>query len=736
MSRPLPALRPGAALLLLGLASAPVRAGGEGFSFRYEPSYDASDTTTTFPSGAEARSRASVLLQRYTLTFDKNLFPTLRFGVNGNYEWGLGSVESANAPPSESDSRQWILDARLTAGSPILYGVVFYDQGRRSARSMTGGLTAESPTLLNEVIGFNAVWRPDDFPDAQLLLTRDRLHDEDRRLSDVVTDTAQLVLHYAPDPSLDLRARLLYSGSEDQLNGLKSSTFGEQIRAAWSSDWADRRISAYAHYLLNATQIDSTVTGPGGSILVQRYPLTGLSTVEAPPPAETPTKVTLRPNQRLADGDTAASAGLDIGFGVGPADTAYRDVGAQFTDAVTPVSLVYVWVDKPLPAAVAGAFTWQAYRSDDNLNWTALPLAGPVTFALFQNRFEIPIPVTQAKYLKLVSRPLPVGVTFEEQYRSILITEVQFYEAIAAGAGRSFSSLNGQASVSTRVQLIRSRLIYDLGLSLQHSDVRSPLWNVTNGLRYNQRLSRVFDLSALAERNDGNSGGGSHLASTRWSASITADPLPALGATVAYLGEWDQGAVGETTSNSLSLSARATPYQDVSLFGVATRTLASGTHTRTQKSDTVTAGVSVAPNPRLSFTGSYMNAFSVQSGQGQPTTASTTRRVEGSASWNPVPALSASGGISYGEVAGVGQTLVNLSGSLSPFPGGDLVLSFRYSQSIDSLSGSKTIIFGPYLRWNIRSGLFAEGTYTWVDVAQPTQDAASRVLSVRLAVRL
>ena len=717
--------------MLVGLAGWPGRALGEGITFRFEPSYEASDTTTSALGGGETRSRATALTQRYGLNLDKSLFPTLRLGASGNYLWTLGSLDASNAPPQELDTRQWTLDARLTAGTPVLNGILYYTQGQRSDRNMTDGLVTVSPTLQSNVVGFSGVWRPEGLPDLQLLLTRDGQHDQDRRVADVVSDVAQLQLHYAPVPPLDLRGRLLYVDTDDRLKGVETRNFSEQARLAWSGDWDDRRFYVYANYLLDATQSDTTVTGVGGNVLVQRYPLVGLSTVEALPPTETPIRVALRPNPQLIDADTAIGAGLDIGFGVGPADTAYRDMGVQLADAVTPVNLLYVWVDKPLSAAVAGAFTWEAYRSDDNLNWTPVPLAGVITFALFQNRFEIPVQLTQAKYLKVVTRPLAVGVTLDEQYRTILVTELQIYQAIPAGGGRNLSGVTGQASASTRVQLIRSKLIYDLSATLQHSSTRPALWNVTNGLRFNQRLSRVLDLSALAERGDGNSGTGGHLSTTRWSGSLTADPLPSLGATLTYSGDWNQSPLAESTTNNLSLSARATPYRDVSLFGVVARNLATASG-RTQMSDTVTAGVSIVPNPRLSLNGSYLTSFTVQSGGGLPERTSNTWRVEGSASWNPVQALSASGGVSYGNIDRVGQTLVNLSGTLSPFPGGNLILSFRYNQYIDSLSGSKTLILGPYLRWNVRSGMFVEASYTWLDVSLPTQDSASRVLSLRL----
>ncbi len=736
MSRPLPALPAGAALSLLLAAAPPGAARADGLSFRFEPSYEAADTTTVLAGGAETRSHTSALVQRYALTLDKSLFPQLRFGATGLYQWTLGSLDPSEGAPSESEGRQWSLDARITAGSPILGGVLYYDRSERSARTLADGLATSSPTLQSDTVGFSGLWRPDGLPEVQLLLTHDDRRDEDRRRSDVTTDVGQLQLLYRPDPRVDLRARLLYSDSSDRLNGLDTTAFNEEARASWTEDWLDRRISLYASYLLGGTQSETVVTGPGGSIRQQRYPLVGLSTVEAPPPAEMPTRVALKQNPQLVDGDTAAGAGLDIGFGTSPADTAWRDLGAQFADAVTPVNLVYVWVDRPLPAPVAAAFAWEAYRSDDNLVWTPVPLGGPVTFALFQNRFEIPIRDVQAKYLKVVTRPLAVGVTLDDQYRNVLVTEVQFFEALPAGTGRRISTFAGQANASSRIQLIRSTLVYDLSVSLAHGNRRPAIWNTTSALRLNRRLGRILDLGALAERSDGNDPGGGHIATTRWSASLTADPLPTLGASLTYSGDFSQAGIGESLSDAVSLSARATPYRDVNLFGVAVHNVATDAAGRTRKSDTATAGLSLAPHPRLSLSGSYAASRTVQSGGGQPDAVSTTWRVEGTASFNPVPALSASGGISYGEIDRVGQTLVNVSGTFSPFPGGNLVLSFRYNQYRDSLSDSTSLIFGPYLRWNVRPGMFVETSYTWLDISLPIQETRTRALNARLTLLL
>jgi hypothetical protein len=89
------------------------------------------------------------------------------------------------------------------------------------------------------------------------------------------------------------------------------------------------------------------------------------------------------------------------------------------------VTRIDVYVDDALPAQVAAAFTWAAYRSDDNQVWTLVP-SGGVGFEPFANRFEIPIAGTQGRYLKVVTRPLLPEATTDPPFESVLVTETQF----------------------------------------------------------------------------------------------------------------------------------------------------------------------------------------------------------------------------------------------------------------------------------------------------------------------
>ena len=157
----------------------------------------------------------------------------------------------------------------------------------------------------------------------------------------------------------------------------------------------------------------------------QRFPSSGLSIVEGP--GDEPTHVTLAPNSALVDGVLDASAGIDIGRGPSLAgDMASRELGAQLADPTTIVNLLCVRVDRALPPSVAAGCTWAAYASEDNVAWRAV-LTGPVHFAPLQDRFEIYIQGTQARYLKVVTQPLAPGVTTDPTYNDVFVTELTFF---------------------------------------------------------------------------------------------------------------------------------------------------------------------------------------------------------------------------------------------------------------------------------------------------------------------
>jgi hypothetical protein len=722
-----------------GLAAGAVRARADTATARLEPSYDAVNTTTTDATGTTTHTSSDTLTQRYYLTLDKTLYSNLRLGASGIYQWALGSSSGGNLPPSEFDNRLWNADVRLTAGDPLLNGTASYTAGETSARSLSAGLLTSTPTLFHDTAAVSSLWRPDELPQLQFLFTRDTAHDLDRTVTDTSQNQAVLQSIFRPDPRFDLRGRLLWSNPIDHLHDVDSTTFGEEARVGYGQDFLDRRLNVYSSYIFGATQIRTTATGTGGTVLVPQYPILGLSIVEAFP--ATPTNVKLSSNPALIDADTTTSAGLNIGFTPSVnGDTANRDIGAQFANTITPVNMIYVWVDKPLPTAVASAYHWTAYTSDDNQNWTEIAIdQAKVTFGIFQNRFEIPLTqVVQVRYLKVVTKPLAVGVTTDQTFAIVNVTEIQFLQALAAGTARQVNTVTGFFTGTSRYQIIRSQLYLDSSLSLTHAtNAAHILWSVSNGLSYLRRLTRILDLSARVDRSDANDAQNNAVGSTRWTGSLTFDPLPTLGGNLTYSGNWDSPSPsGTVVNNSLSLFGRAVPYQGISLFASLVYALSQHEVGRDQESESANAGVSLVPNPKLTLNGTYSYSRTAFTGGGEPSQVSDSWRVEGDVTVSPFPALYANAGVTRVMQAGVGQTLVNVSGNLSPFPGGNLILTFRYNQTLDTLTDTKTLIWGPYVRWNITPRSYVETTYQVLDVTSPTLETSSRSFNARFSLLL
>lgn len=702
---------------------------------RIEPGYQRGTSSTTDETGRTTRTEYSTWMQRYALTLDERLFPLVQLAGSGFYESAITSA-TVDGVPQESETGRWSAAGRALVGGPQLNANLGYDRTVRSADLLSGGVATLGSNLVRETWSAIETWRPDGLPWLNLRLSRTNLFDERRIGMDQTVDEVNGLASYQLR-GLDARVRSSWQDTADRLRGTDTVNFSNAGRVSYSDRLLADRLSLYASYELVHRSSDTRVTGAGGMVATQQFPVAGLSAVEAFP--ATPDRVALSPNGTLVDGDTAAGAGLDIGFGPTlSGDDAYRDLGVQFADVVTPVNAVWVWVDRTLPAAVSGAFAWTAYRSDDNLSWTPVPLAGPVSFAPFNNRFEIPIAQTQARYLKVVVKPLAAAVTTDTRYRDVLVTEMQVFQVVSAEAARGRSSnLRGDATLSARVRLLESvRLYYDFAGTLDHDSARpNPRYSVANGLSLSTPLSRMLRLDARLERTDFDAGQG-RQSLNRTSASLGAQPLPAAGATLTYSGQLQQTALGDESSQSLTLFARADPYRGVSLNASGGYTASTFADGGTGRLGTVQTSLGLTPNKWLSLTGSYGLSSARFEGGARGNTRDVQSRLEGTATVNPAPAIYASGSLARVTFNGPAYTLANLAANVAPFPGGDLYLGFAYNETLDTRSDLRVRGWGPTMRWKIRGATFLNAGYNVLDSTSPAQDVHSRVFTVQLTLAL
>ncbi len=700
-----------------------------------EPSYSNSKLDTRDASGV-THGTQSTLDQRYRLNLDESIFPLVKLGLGGIYDWALtsGTTEGLR---TDQDSRRWTAFAHLRAGDPILSGALDYDRSQQSAASTTAGVRSAQSPLVREVYAAALGWRPADLPTVDLRLSRAHLFDEARLASDQRTDELFLSSTYRPSRALDLGYSLRFSDVTDQLHLLEQKELVNAARFTWSDKVLSDRGTAYVSYSIANRRSDASVTGTGGVVPTLQVATAGLSLVEAFP--ATPDRDTLTPNPALVDGETTLSAGLDLGFAPTLAgDLAFRDLGASFGVTLTSVNAVYVYVDRQLPPEVARGVAWAAYTSNDNVLWTPLPLVGPVAFGLFANRFEIPVARTDARFVKVVAKPLTTAVTTDRQWANILVTEAQFLLVLPGDqVQRHVTTTGGQLSATGKYVILRNPVLtFDSSLFVTHQDDPARLtWSVLNGLSFSRRLTAVYGLSARVDRSDTQVAGG-HESENRASAALSADFLPTLGGGLTYSGRLGQTRLGTAFSNGVSAFARADLYTGVSVSSNASLNVGQNELRQTTNSTSLAASATLNPHPTTAFTGAYALSRSSITGGLAPAHSDTSSRVDGTVSFTPAPALYLAAGASHYVTGGAGTTLANVGLNLSPFPRGDLQARFSYSDSLDTSSSLRQRIWGPSLRWNIRRGWFADASYTVNLTRTPALETTTKTFFVSLVLAL
>jgi hypothetical protein len=416
-----------------------------------------------------------------------------------------------------------------------------------------------------------------------------------------------------------------------------------------------------------------------------------------------------------------------------------RDVGIQFADEVTPVNVLWLWIDKQLPATAAATLSFTVWQSRDNQEWTEVKPAVVVPNA-FSPRFEISIPTTSARYLKITTSPLNTAATLDPLYRDVFVTELQAFVSSQVSPPHGWqSATSGTASLSARTRILSDPgLTHDISLFLTGGDRAGGgsggTWLLINGLTLTRRLASLLLLNARLARQDANQSRG-HEGEWLYSASLGVSPFPALSSSLVYSGRSDTGPTGTTTTNTLALFSEAAPYRGISLLGFASYGISALANGQTSGLDALTLSATVQPNPALTVTGTFGHSGVLTTGAGLPRINLITNRVDLTATVNPVRALYLSGGISRQiPVGGIPVTLANGTVTFSPFRGGDLQLGVIFTETLDA-DASVTRLLAPSLRWNVGRATLT-GSYNVLRTQSRTQPVDSNVFTADLRIPL
>ena len=326
-------------------------------------------------------------------------------------------------------------------------------------------------------------------------------------------------------------------------------------------------------------------------------------------------------------------------------------------------------------------------------------------------------------------------MTTDERYASIPVTELQLLEVVSAQSARGHSSsANGQFNASARYTIDPKRsLAADSSVSVTHSfeGKQQPTYALLNGIGIAPRLSRISTLGARAEWADSDFGNGRED-TLRWGATLAVDPIPTLGGSVGYSGEWHHTRAGIGFTNSATGAVRADSVR--------------GDHRRRERELRHRPGRDrpanedgehgrhghARPAQDADAGRSYGYSRSTRSGAGLPGSATSSQNIEGTTSWSPVPALYASGGLARLITNGIGVTTGNVSAGVSPFPGAALQLRFQYAETFDTSTNLRTRAYGPTARWTILTSLYADVSYSIAESRSSAERSKSNVFFARL----
>jgi hypothetical protein len=631
---------------------------------------------------------------------------------------------------SDTHSRATSLTARLSLRTPVLVAGVGADRRDQWAFSPA------RPTIVTESYTADATWRPLQLPELQLRAGRVNMYDRQRADISTTTDSAQFGTRYSA-PGYEVRYLLGWTRATDHLHGFLTTATDQTALATRTDTLFNGRTSTYLSGRLQSRYTSTASQGLGGMVTSQQVPAAGFSAVLSS--SAVSENVALSPNSAVVDGNTGTSAGVNVGFGlVTLGDSDPREVGARFPDLVTDVNTIWVWFerrdDRPLPTAVATALASSArvWVSEDNQRWTPVSLVGAVPSQL-ENRIEITIARTRARFVKVTLTPLLLGVTTDATFRELYVSELQFSLVLPVSeVPRRESRVSASATAIVRTTILKSPdFAHDLSASITRQTGPSlTYYALVNGLSLAHKLSRGVSASARAARLDSDDGG-EHMGSWQWNAALAGNPLPTASWTLTYAGNANDR---DQTTHTLSGFARAQWYEGISSQASAAGVLATQGLRETRSFQT-SGTTSLAPNRYVTVSGGALYSRSLDSDPEIGDVLTQHARVDASVAVTPAPAVSGTGTVSRVLLGTRPTTFATVQLNFAPLRG-DLQLALSYSKTLDTEADTTNEIFNPSLRWSIRRNISLTASYTFLETIAPVQTLTSRALTGTLLVVL
>lgn len=689
-----------------------------------EQDYSHLASKTQDSTGNSTMNKGNAFTQKYNLMLNKSLFPLLTLRAGYLFESDRSWLTTGDQK-SDSKITTSLPSADLNLGTPLLNASVGYSKRKESTNFPGTPSTGQNSESYHGA--FN--WRPEGLPVLSLNLERSNLFDDQRVSQDITSDRAVLSLAYRLK-GIDLKYAGNYNDHTDRLQDVTVKQTTNSARATYSGQFFQDRVSLYSSYNFSRQTTNIDTSGKG----VVELPIPNqVRLFKSVPNNNDPLLITLGP---LSD-----PVSIEIGTATQSPPSA-QNMGFDFIKE-TNVTMVLVsispenfnstaaknnFIDKIVPL-----YTWTVYESADNFSWT--PVNGVTTnFDSSMYQFQIKFDSTKTRYIKVVVSQLdPAAQNVKNASNgSNLSVTVNNFEALSVQGQTSVTSNTLNSDIKVRL-LDSPSLFYDCSFYLVNSAPNGFLkWTLDNAILGDHHFNDVVGVSGRVAREDSYDPLGRRVAYV-YNGTLRVIPLKTLSHTLAYSGRTEsfQGKTDDIQSLYLSNTAELYRGVNVSLNGGAS----SAVNMNGMKvfSYSMNSAMNLSPRSDLSLNLNVSLNHSDQSGGGNKSVSSETRRADMGVTYRPFPTLYLVASFGFLKQTQQKNSIVqNYGVNWSPFPDGTLQFNFSYQENVRNINEEWSRLISPGLSWKITRSANLDLSYPLLRTTSLTGTTESETFSAIL----
>jgi len=670
------------------LVSVDVRA--EGVNLFTNLQYQDVDTTTKNKETAmKTHGKYSRFTQQYNLDINKSIYPYVLFRTGGYFEQ---EKTRFNSEDSDSENTNYLTRpfVELNLTNPFVRAGTLYR--KTEIREKNKG-QATTRNHLEEYTG-RLNLKPTGLPQVDMTYNR-TLASDDFNTVDVVNQ------------NFNLRARYEYknfssdythtrSENEDKLNDSETLAITDVGGFQVGKRFFDDRVSVdFLTRLLRTTvelggsgdsNIRTTSQGSAFFLLDDSDPTTNTpGEFSVPVPGNTLNSVNI--------GIDPVSAGLDFGF-------------------ATVVDTLYIVLLDSGISGVAGLFSWQVFRSDDQENWNPVIITS-TRYNIFENRFEIVfLPGISTRYIKVVTTPVvttPLDLLAPGEIR---YSALESYVTIAGDSGfkQELTDQNYQLDVNWKMT-DKSTVGYSLFYKNTETDpAGQQKERTTNSFNLRHIFNPIFVGNTRLLYNTISETDKEDATSYDFSMLLNANYLRTFSQALSFSGTYTDDEEGRSSRNGFLFRTRADLYKGVNSTLDTGYSWTSPAQEEDSSSYLVRFGVSLTPNSTMKLDISYSVVWNHEKDEPD------SRNQQGALQffWVPLSTLSFQTDLEFVDKKGgekESEVFKSFAVNWSPFPEGTLQFTVGYNEELNN-DDDKVTGFTPGIRWVVSRNILLTVDYT------------------------